>query len=259
MFDQIGGWVKLHRALLNWRWASSANHLAVFIQLLLRANYKPSEWRAEIIKPGQLLTGRIQLSDWTGLSESQIRTVLRDLEMTGEITRRKTNQYSIITIVNWDSYQEDSQPLRQPVASGSPAASQPIATSKKANKANKEKKSESAGGYGPLLGLFTGDIQDWLKTGTSAVQEKLFTTYRDETLIREIEKAFFWKCENKPNYKAGTFLTGWLERCRDAQARVSDQVSEHQRGLDIHFELYGEYAENDPRRIQEDEIPEELK
>ncbi|MGK3946819.1 hypothetical protein ABK046_51700, partial [Streptomyces caeruleatus] len=66
------GWVKLHRKIALWQWASSPNHMSLFMQLLLRANHKATKWRKETIEPGQLLTGRKQLMDWTGLSEMQI-------------------------------------------------------------------------------------------------------------------------------------------------------------------------------------------
>lgn len=253
----MSGWIKLHRELLTWRWGSSANHLAIFIQLLLRANYKPSEWRSETINPGQILTGRIQLSEWTGLSENQVRTVLRDLEKTGEITRKKTNQYSIITVVNWNRFQEDHQPDNQPATSEPPSSHQPTTTSKKVNNTKKERKN-IPGGYGPLLDLFTGQVRDWLMTGEPSIQEELFKTYRDETLLREIQKAYNWTVENQKR-KAGTYLTRWLENSRNAQTRISKEEDLSMVAFDFHFETFGEYHEQDPRRTQGDEIPEELR
>ena len=103
------GWIKLFRSLLKWEWISSPNHLVVFIHLLLRANFRVTSWRGEIVSPGQLLTGRKQLAEWTGLSEMQIRTVLKDLKKSKEIEIKATKIYSIITIASWDLYQGDIQ------------------------------------------------------------------------------------------------------------------------------------------------------
>jgi len=120
------GWVKLHRDLQSWQWASSPKHMTLFIHLLLAANHKKSFWRGEHIAEGQLVTGRKQLSLWTGLSESQIRSSLKDFKTSREITIKTTNKYSIITILNWSQYQTDDQQI----ANKSPTNRQQIATSK---------------------------------------------------------------------------------------------------------------------------------
>jgi hypothetical protein len=110
----MSGWIKIHRTLLEWGWLNSPNHVALFLTLLLRANYKTTKWRRETLSPGQLLTGRKQLSIWTGLSEQQVRTALSDLKATNEITIKTCNRFSIITITNWDMYQQDNQQDNRP-------------------------------------------------------------------------------------------------------------------------------------------------
>jgi hypothetical protein len=126
------GWVKLHRKFNEWQWATSPNHVALFICLLIRANHKETKWRKETIKAGQLLTGRKQLSLWSGLSEREVRTVLKDLKISGEIDQQTTRHYSIITITKWQTYQL----LDQQTTSWRPANDQLTTTSKNANNAN---------------------------------------------------------------------------------------------------------------------------
>jgi biotin operon repressor len=128
------GWIKLHRKFNDWQWAKSPNHVALFVCLLTRANHKETKWRTEVIKPGQLLTGRKQLSDWTGLSERQIRTVLKDLKISGEIDQQTTRHYSIITIPKWNTYQLSDQQT----TSRRPADDQLTTTSKNANNEKNE-------------------------------------------------------------------------------------------------------------------------
>jgi uncharacterized phage protein (TIGR02220 family) len=129
------GWIKLHRKIAQWQWASSPNHMSLFMQLLLRANHKPSKWRKETIGSGQLLTGRKQLMDWTGLSEMQIRKCLDDLESTSEIIRKRTAKYSIITIANWKTYQSDNREITVQY----PLNNQQTTTSNNVNNNNNEK------------------------------------------------------------------------------------------------------------------------
>jgi hypothetical protein len=135
----MSGWVKIHRQLLNWGWSDSPKHMALFLQLLLRANHKQTKWRKETIDAGQLLTGRKQLSTWSGLSERGVRTVLCDLETTSEVTIKKSNKYSIITICNWSKYQGRDQQNDQQTTSKRPASDQQVTTSKNVKKEKKEK------------------------------------------------------------------------------------------------------------------------
>ena len=100
------GWIQLHRSLQKWEWYTDVNTCHLFLHLLLSANHKQTKWRGQTIKVGQLMTGRKILSTETGLTEQQIRTCLKRLESTSEITITKYNKYSIITVTNWNQYQQ---------------------------------------------------------------------------------------------------------------------------------------------------------
>lgn len=99
------GYIKLHRKLLEWGWYKDQNTKAVFLHLLMLASYKDNEVCGYHIKPGQVVCGRKQLANDLGLSESTIRTALKHLKLTNEITIKSTNKFSIITIENWGKYQ----------------------------------------------------------------------------------------------------------------------------------------------------------
>lgn len=108
------GWVKLFRKLTEWEWYKDKNVKILFLHLLLTANYEDKEWKGEIIKKGQLVTSRDKLSKELGLSDQELRTALRKLKSTGEISIKTTNKYTIITIENWDKFQEKKQVDEQP-------------------------------------------------------------------------------------------------------------------------------------------------
>ena len=55
--------------------------------------------------PGQFVFGRKKASEETDLSEREIRTALAFLKNAGNLTIKTTNKFSIITIVNWITYQ----------------------------------------------------------------------------------------------------------------------------------------------------------
>lgn len=99
-------WVKIYRKFLEWEWYDDINTKILFLHLLLKANYKDKQWRGITIKRGQVLTGRLKLSKELGISEQMIRTSLAKLKSTNEITNETTSQYTIITIKNYNKYQE---------------------------------------------------------------------------------------------------------------------------------------------------------
>lgn len=99
------GWVKLHRKMLEWEWADEPNVMHLFIHLLLNANHKDKKWHGMTIKRGQFVTGLGKLSEQTGLSVQTIRTCIKRLKSTGEVTDLADNRGRIITICKWDDYQ----------------------------------------------------------------------------------------------------------------------------------------------------------
>lgn len=137
------GWIKLYRKSAAWQWATSPTRVALFWHLLLRANHKETKWRKVTIYPGQLLTGRKQLSIWTGLSEQQVRTALRDLIESKEITSKSYSKFSVITIANWQKYQQDdaksTSTTPQQITSNQPAINQQVTTSKNVKNVKNEK------------------------------------------------------------------------------------------------------------------------
>ena len=99
------GWIKLHRNILKWEWYTDVNTYKLFTHFLLLANHKERKWKGQIVKEGQFITGRHALSRDTGLTEQQIRTCIKRLKSTNELTIKSTNEFSLITVVKWEDYQ----------------------------------------------------------------------------------------------------------------------------------------------------------
>lgn len=121
-------WVKLHDKFLEWEWHDKPEMVALWLHLLLFANWKDRRWHGIVVRRGQLVTGRQALSEATGLSVRTIRTCLGRLIQTGEITIKSTNKYSIITICKYDSYQENENAIDQQVTSNRPTIDQQSTT-----------------------------------------------------------------------------------------------------------------------------------
>lgn len=102
------GFIKLDRALENWRYAKKPNYVALWVHLLLQANHSDSYWNDIVIKRGQFVTSLDKLQKGTGLSLQQIRSIFNKLNGE-EITIKTTNKYTLITIVNYDKYQSNGK------------------------------------------------------------------------------------------------------------------------------------------------------
>lgn len=139
---QNEGWIKIHRKFTEWGWYGDINTKTVFLHLLLTANYEAKEWQGRTIERGQVVIGRKELGGVLNLSEQNVRTALDKLERTGEITRKPTNKFTIVTICKFDIYQQDnrlSQPTtNQQVTNNQPTTNHNIRNKEIKNKRNKE-------------------------------------------------------------------------------------------------------------------------
>lgn len=102
------GWISLHRKFLSWEWFDKSEMVQLFIWLLLNANYTDKKWQGKVVKRGQILTTTPKIMEALRFSEQQARTCISRLKSTGEITCNATNKYTIITICNYDRYQNDN-------------------------------------------------------------------------------------------------------------------------------------------------------
>lgn len=109
----IDRWIKTYEKLLKWEWYGDPIMVATWIHLLLKANWCDKKWRGITIKRGQLITSRTRLADEIGLTERQLRTCLERMQSSCEIACETTNRYTIITICNYDIYQDKTDSQRQ--------------------------------------------------------------------------------------------------------------------------------------------------
>lgn len=100
------GYVKLFRSMTSWEWYDDINTKVVFLHLLLVANWERGEWNGVTIERGQRLTSIAHLAEETSLSERNVRTALNHLKKTGEVTIKATNKYTLITIENYEKFQD---------------------------------------------------------------------------------------------------------------------------------------------------------
>lgn len=102
----MSSYIKIDRRILEWEWYQNEHTKNVFLHCLLKANWKDGKWEGKKIPRGSFVTSVKKLSSELNLTEDEIKTALKHLIKTGEITKQTTNKYSVITVSNYDLYQE---------------------------------------------------------------------------------------------------------------------------------------------------------
>lgn len=112
---QQNGWVKLHKKITQWEWFTDSKTLHVFINLLLTANNEIKEWRGITVNRGQRLATQEELCKETGLTRQNLRTALKHLVLTKELTINLTNNqprnFGLYTVLKYDDYQQPNHQL----------------------------------------------------------------------------------------------------------------------------------------------------
>ena len=188
------GWIKIHYKFLNWEWANDPKMVALFIHLLLKANYQGRNWKGQDIKRGQLIIGLHSLSASTGISLQSLRTCLKRLKSTNEITIKSTNKYSLITIRNYDIYQyELTSKSTSKLTNNQQTTNKQLTTPKESNKERKKEKQDSnplndKEKFGRFLKLFN-DIAKKNYRGCSKSKRLFKDRIKDGYKYEDFEKA----------------------------------------------------------------------
>ena len=107
------GFIKLHRKIIDWEWYDDINTKTLFIHILLMANYEDRKWHGETVKRGSFLTSYQTLATQTGLTMQQVRTSIKKLLSTNDITKVTSNKNTVIIVPNYNLYQSVQQAEEQ--------------------------------------------------------------------------------------------------------------------------------------------------
>lgn len=142
------GYLKLYRQIVDSEIFASPNGLKIWIWCLCKASYKEKHMTIQIgrgesivkLEVGSFLFGRFKAEQELDLSGSMIYRWIKRLEDLGMIKIISNSHYSIITICNWETYQENNSESEQPLNSQRTAVEQPLNTNKKDKKDKNIKK-----------------------------------------------------------------------------------------------------------------------
>jgi hypothetical protein len=233
----MSGWIRLYRKVQHSDMYRSLNSKQrdVMTQCLLLANHKGNtwEWNGQVItcNPGQFITSLDSLKEFCAkdVSIQNIRTALLKLEKWQFLTNKSTKTGRLITIINWDSYQQDQQSYQQ---SSQQRPNKELTTNKN-DKKEKKNKSTSIG-YTDEFERFWSAYPKKVGKGAAFKAWKNLNGTRPEVdeLIRIVEQQ---KKSEQWCKQGGQFIPNpqtWLN-----QARWEDELGGQSQGEDDLNEL----------------------
>lgn len=108
-----GGWIKLHRKLKDNAIFASEAGLKVWVWCLMKARHERGVVlvgkQMVHLRPGQFIFGRLSSSEELNMKPSTVRNWMMYLQKEGYLDSKPTNKYSVITVLNWELYQDEGQ------------------------------------------------------------------------------------------------------------------------------------------------------
>lgn len=127
------GFIKLHRKMLKWEWYKDINTKVLFLHCLLKANWKDGRFQGIEVPRGSFVTSLSTLSEELSSKEytftvQNVRTSLKHLTLTGELTSKSYSKYRIITVNNYNEYQVANIVPNKHLTSSQQAANKQLTT-----------------------------------------------------------------------------------------------------------------------------------
>ena len=122
----MGNFIKIDRKILKWEWWSDINTSRLFIYMLIAAYWKDGNYKGVVIERGSFPSSISELAKETSLTDNEIRTALKHLKSTGEITSKSHSKYTVFTVKNYDLYQSINEQNHNQITSKITSSSQAI-------------------------------------------------------------------------------------------------------------------------------------
>ena len=174
-----GGWIKLYRKIRQSFVWTDANQLKLWLLILMKATHDSNRFLfngKEIqLSSGQMVTGRDALAlefnqgakPVHQVSSRQLWRWIKLFEKEQMLSIKSTTKYSVITVLNWNEYQQSDQLL----SSTSPSSVQQLSTNKNVKNEKNVKNTTTTenpfsffqkNGFGQISGFIGQDMNQWI-------------------------------------------------------------------------------------------------
>lgn len=138
----MGSYIKIDRKILEWEWWPDINTHRLFSYMLLKANWKDAKFKGELIPRGSFVSSIAALAEGTNLTVNEVRTALKHLKSTNEITSKSCNKYTIFTVNNYNTYQDINEQNHNQITNKSQAINKPLTTIEEYKEIKKDRKEQ---------------------------------------------------------------------------------------------------------------------
>lgn len=194
------GFIVLHRKLLEWKYRQYPYALALWVYLIMRANWKPAWFMGVEIPRGSLATSMKSLADETGMTPVTVRKWLKVFEADGMITRKATNRFTIINISKYKDFQdipEDrvlQQSLQQPLEQSLQQSLQQSLHNRTNKQRNKETKEQIKDSLGAVSVPDLMEVVEFVRSENLGINpEKFFRYYHERGWMTNGHPVRDWK------------------------------------------------------------------
>lgn len=104
----MSGYVKIDRKILEWEWWDDINTYRLFSYMVIVANWEAGRFRGITVPRGSFVSSLSSLSDKTKLTVNEVRTALKHLTSSGEVTSKPHGKFTVFTVNNYNLYQGDN-------------------------------------------------------------------------------------------------------------------------------------------------------
>jgi hypothetical protein len=242
------GYVKLWRKSLDTEMLKNHKLWAFWCYCLMKATHKKKKvtigYQEVTLEPGQFIFGREKASHETGLAIKSVRTCVENLKKQKKLAIKSTNKYSIITIINWDTYQQDGggsgQQNGQQLANNWPTTGQQLATYKNVKNVKNVKNTDLAQRQNAATPDETAVVSIPLiqKDGNYKIYQEFIDKYQEYypgiDVLAELRACAAWNEANPKNRKTRSgierHINFWLSK---AQNRKPSNGYDKSRVVDI--------------------------
>lgn len=187
-------WVKFYRDIMEWEHYTDINTFKLFFHFIISANGKDKKYMNQLVPRGSLIIKERNIGREIGLEYQEVRTALKKLLDSGEIKKKTTNKYTLITVVNYNKYQgvyEEEQRTVNAQLTHKQRTINALSThidnrkieSKKERRNNTPLPPFGEYGFGPML---EGKIQQWIEYKTEKGQR--YKPQGLRSLLTQIQK-----------------------------------------------------------------------
>jgi len=211
------GWVSLHRKIIDSRVFANEGLLKVWIYCLCRANHEKNyvpittgKGTTEVeVNAGEFIFGRNIVAKELKMNPSTLYKRMQKLEKYGNLNIISNTHYSIVSICNWDSYQDNTKIKEQPKEH--PSNNQVTAREQPSNTENNVNNDNNENNISPLVKNLER-VNKMENPLTIEQGERLIKDYGEEVVVSILKDMENYKNLIKNNVSTNLTARKWIKR-----------------------------------------------